>query len=128
MAFELLLESATVTPPAGAGPVSVTVPVEGDPPITEAGFSETLTGVMAGRMVRTAVLVTPFWLAVIVELVAEVTDVVVTVKFAVALPAATVTFAGTVAALLLESPTVIPPAGDGPMRVTVPVDEVPPVT
>ena len=35
----LLLERETVAPPAGAGPLSVTVPVEGDPPVTLIGFS-----------------------------------------------------------------------------------------
>lgn len=128
MAFELLLESATAIPPVGAGAVSTIVPVDPDPTTTEAGFSERLTGLTTGRIVRTAVLVTPFWLAVIVEFVVEVTDVVVTVKFAVALPAATVTLAGAVAGLLLESATIIPPAGAGPLRVTVPVEEAPPVT
>src|SRR4029077_15423860 len=36
----LLLEIATVAPPAGAAPLSVTVPVEEFPPITVVGFSE----------------------------------------------------------------------------------------
>ena len=36
----LLLESATVAPPAGAAPLSVTVPVEEFPPVTLVGFSE----------------------------------------------------------------------------------------
>jgi|SRR5882762_1228567 len=36
----LLLESATVAPPAGAAPLSVTVPVEEFPPVTVVGFSE----------------------------------------------------------------------------------------
>src|SRR5438309_843211 len=42
----------------------------------------------------------------------------------------TVTLAGTVAAavLLLVSVTTIPPAGAGPLRVTVPVEVLPPVT
>src|SRR5258708_12337903 len=36
----LLLESATVAPPAGAARLSVTVPVEEFPPVTLVGFSE----------------------------------------------------------------------------------------
>jgi hypothetical protein len=59
----------------------------------------------------------------------EVTEPVVTAKFMVLLPAPTVTDVGTVAeALLLESATMTPPEGAGPLRVTVPVAGVPPVT
>ncbi len=36
----MLLESATVAPPAGAARLSVTVPVEEFPPVTLVGFSE----------------------------------------------------------------------------------------
>ena len=39
LAAPLLLESSTCAPPASAGPLSVTVPVEGDPPVTLVGFS-----------------------------------------------------------------------------------------
>ncbi len=52
-----------------------------------------------------------------------------TVNVALAAPAGTVTLAGTVAAdILLESETVAPPYGAGPLRVTVPVEDEPPLT
>ncbi len=58
------------------------------------------------------------------------TGLVLTVNVAVVAFAATVTLAGTVAAavLLLLSVTTAPPVGAGPFRVTVPLDELPPVT
>ena len=58
------------------------------------------------------------------------TGLVLTVRVALVPPAGTVTPAGTVAALvlLLESETSAPPLGAGPLSVTVPVEELPPVT
>src|SRR5438876_10194347 len=58
------------------------------------------------------------------------TAVVLIVKVAVVLAAGTVTLEGTLAAaLLLESATCAPPAGAGPLSVTVPVDDcLPPAT
>ena len=60
----------------------------------------------------------------------EVTPEVVIVKFAVVVPEATVTLAGTCAAavLLLDRVTTAPPVGAAPAKVTVPVDEFPPTT
>lgn len=58
------------------------------------------------------------------------TGLVVMVNVAVVAPAGTVTLAGTCAAvaLLLKSVTTDPPDGAGPVNLTVPVDEVPPIT
>ena len=59
----------------------------------------------------------------------DATALVETVKVEAVLPAAIVAEAGTFAdALLLESETETPPEGAGPLKVTVPVAGVPPVT
>jgi hypothetical protein len=64
-----------------------------------------------------------------VAAVEAVTAVLVTVNVALELPALTVTDAGTTAlVLLLDNATMMPPVGAGPVSVTVPVEEVPPVT
>ena len=58
------------------------------------------------------------------------TTLVVTVNVAEVFPAATVTLVGTVAAdvLLLVRVTTAPPVGAAPLRVTVPVEGLAPVT
>ena len=128
----LLLESDTSAPPLGACPLNVTVPVDGVPPVTLAGFTltdERVGNGTTGRTVSVAVRVTPFSVAEMVTEVCVSTGLVLTVKFAVVAPARTVTLAGTVATLvlLLESATTIPPVGADPLKVTVPVEDVPPI-
>jgi hypothetical protein len=65
-----------------------------------------------------------------VTVVEVATALVLTVNVALVAPAATVTLEGSLAAvvLLLESVTCAPPDGAGPLNVTVPVEEFPPVT
>jgi hypothetical protein len=78
---------------------------------------------------RFAVRLVPFNAAVIVATVDVVTLVVVAVKVALVAPETTVTALGTPATLLLlDNETTAPPVGAGPLSVTVPCDEVPPVT
>ena len=68
--------------------------------------------------------------AKIVTEVEVVTEFVYTLKFAEVAPAGTVTLTGTVATAgsLLRSGIVTPPAGAAAFRVTVPVEELPPIT
>jgi len=57
---ELLLDSVTCAPPPGAGPSSVTVPVELPPPATFVGLSASEeTRTIGGFTVSVAVRVTP---------------------------------------------------------------------
>jgi hypothetical protein len=90
--------------------------------VTRAGAAEGVTVSEAEALVPAA--------AVIVEVAAGVTVRVVTVKVASVVPGATVMLEGTVAMapLLLDSVTSVPPAGAAALRVTVPVDELPPTT
>src|SRR6202158_5694186 len=127
LAAPLLLESATCAPPAGAGPLSVTVPVEDcTPPITLVGFSvsEETVGSGGGATVSVADLVAPPKAAEMVTVVGAPTALVFTGNVALVAPAGTATLEGTLAApLLLESATCAPPAGAGPLSRTAPVDD-----
>jgi hypothetical protein len=126
---KLVLESVTIAPPVGAGPVRVTVPAElARPPTTAVG--ERVNDFTCGAF---TVSIAASWtvprVAWIVACAVVETAVVVMEKVAEDRPAAKVTEAGTVAAALLEDRlTTLPPVGAMPVRVTVPVEPVPPVT
>ena len=124
----LLLCRVTETPPMGAAPVSVTVPVELFPPTTDVGVLVS-ADIVGAFTVSVVVRATPY----VPESVTEVfvaTGVVVMVKVADREPAAIVTLAGTCAAdvLLLPNVTTAPTDGAAPLRVTVPVELLPPTT
>lgn len=104
-AFELLLESATVTPPTGAADDSVTVPLLDVPPGTETG--RTVRPVSCGAVtVRVPVAVRAPMVPVIVADVLDATAAVSALNVTSVAPAGTVIVAGTVTdALLLESAT-----------------------
>ena len=123
-----LLERVTTVPAAGAGPESVTVPVEGEVPLTVVGLRVKALSVGAST-VNTAVWVV-LRVAVIVTPVFAATGLVVTVKVVVEAFPGTVTVAGTCAAvvLLLDNVTTAPLAGAGPFNVTVHVEDVEPIT
>ena len=129
IADELLDASAINKPPVGAGPLSVTVPVDDVPPATVVGFNTT-DATSGDVTVSDALAVVEKAAAVIVDVASVPTGFVVTVNVAVVCPAAIVTVAGTVAAPLFEDVrlTTVPPAGAAASRVTVPVLDVPPTT
>jgi hypothetical protein len=105
-AATLLLVSDTTAPPAAAGELKVTVPVEEIPPTTEVGFRET-EETPAGVTDNPAVWLDPLKAAVNVTEVVTPTAVVVAVKVALLEFAGIVTLAGTwPAGLLLNRETV----------------------
>ena len=128
VAADVLLEDAvSVKPPVGAGLDSVTVPVEfAIPPTTVVGFRASVVTVGAVTPTVAVLLVVPV-VPVIVAVTFEATATVVAVNVAVLEPAATVTDAGTVVDASLDARvTASPPVGAFALRVTVPVEELPP--
>ena len=96
-----------------------------------AGLSnEGVPGVGGLLTVSVALRVVPMYVPEMVTLVFALTVAVVMVKLALVTPAGTVTLAGTAATaeLPLVSATTTPPDGAAALRVTVPVEGLPPVT
>jgi hypothetical protein len=115
------LESETIMPPIGAGPFSLTEPVEFLPPATLAGDKVT-EDTRDGLTVNGSCFTDAPPLAVIKIGLGFSTASVVMLKLALVSPASTVTLGGTVATVVsLEVRfTVMPPAYAGAGSVTVP--------
>ncbi len=130
VAAAVLSEASVTVVATGAAADRVTVAVEVPPPATDVGFSTMLETEGTALIESDAVGAPPLSDAVIVEVPAVRVVVVVTVKVAVVAPARTVTEVGTVASeVLLEVRlTTLPPVGAATLRVTVPVEVVPPRT
>jgi len=98
-------------------------------PLRPVAVTVKVTFCPAGVTVNVAVRVTAPALAVTVTGVDAETALVVIAKMALVAPCATVTLAGTAAALLLSaSVTAKPPEGAAAVNVTVPCDGLPPTT
>ncbi len=133
VAEPLPLVKVTDTPPAPAGADSVTVPIEDEPPVT--GLGDRVKPVIVpcpapepGLMVSIPLTVLPE-VPVMVAMVVLLTLLVFTGKVPLLDPAGIVMLMGTVAEpVLLVSVTTTPPAPAGEPKVTVPVDNDPPLT
>jgi hypothetical protein len=109
--------------------LSVTVPVELEPPVTVLGFRDRDVS-DATLTVREVLLVVVPNVAEMVTATEDATPLVLIVKLALLEPPGIETLGGTCATevLLLCKVTTIPPAGAAPFNVTVPVEGFPPTT
>ena len=126
-AVELLLR-LTVYPPAGAFPLSVTVPVVICPETTFPGVKESIV-TTGGFTVSPAGMLLPLGsVAVKFTTVLAATGNDEALNVPLVAPPAMLKLAGAVAALvlLLITVTVKPAAGAGPLRTTVPIEPPPP--
>lgn len=106
------LDRATVTPPLGAGLTRVTVPVEGLPPVTVDGFSESVESVPGGISSSVIRFVMEREARIVTGVIWE-TACVVTLNETLLVPAGMITLAGTDASagLVLPRVTTAPPGG-----------------
>jgi hypothetical protein len=121
----LLLESWMTRPPAGAGALRVTCPVDAAPRPRIVGGDRVTADGTGGTTMSWAVRVVPAPTAVIVRLTGFGTGPVWTRKLFVVAPTGTVTEAGTTATSAgaeLERVTTTPPFGAGPLSLTCPVE------
>jgi hypothetical protein len=128
VAAVLLLDKLTDVPPDPAGPLRTTVPVEGLPPTTEAGFTDTELNT-AGSTIRVAVGEASLSVAMTITEVLVLTPWVVKPNVALVWPAGIVTEVGVLTTVLaLDNVTTAPPVAAGRFNVSVPVDGLPPKT
>ena len=127
-AFTELEEMGTTVPPAGATPVRVTVTDTAVPPWTVA-IAVVRPASVGGETMNAQVLVTVPRFALSVDVVPDPTAMVEIPKVAVVLPERIVTVPGRTTEPEVEaSDTTAPDAGAGAVRVTVPIEELPPIT
>jgi len=127
-AAELELESVTTSPPVGAAPVSVTVPVIGVAALLAMTGVTVKESSVGGRIVRVACSELSPFVAVTVPDVAVATAVVVAVNLAVDEPAATVTLTGTVIDFVEDESLTTMAVSAVALSVTRPAELAPPVT
>ena len=122
----LLLVTAMLSPPTGAGELMTTVPVEVLPPVTEVGLSVTETN-CGGKITREAVRELPPAAAVKIAIFCVETATVFTTKVFDVFPAGMVSVAGTIAAgSLVDRLTTNPPVAADELKVTVAIAVFPP--
>jgi hypothetical protein len=127
---ELPLFIVTLTPPADAAWLRVTVPTELVPPITAGGTKARVVTTVTGSTVTLPVTIVDPVVAVHVSGVAVITAPAVTIKVVEFVPPGTTTLPGTGSAegLPQDRPTLKPLTGAAPFKVTVPVVVCPETT
>lgn len=108
-------ESSTIRPPVGAGPDSVTVPVNDAPPRTDVGDTVTLAATGATTVSVTDLLPVPR-VPVMATSVSATTGDVTASTFTLVTPAGTIAWRGKLmmAELALDKDTIVPPVGAAP--------------